>query len=465
MRLSIKFLLLCFLFLLTSCAQEEARNSDQFNLKQEINELVNNPDKKPTEISGLQMVLIKNGEIVFEHAQGTARRTENAEVALNIDHKVRIASISKFVLTIAFMSLVEEGKVDLDADISKYLGFKLRNPNFPDRMITARHVLAHASSIRDGSYYFLEIDDDFQDFFLPGTDELSANHYEDGKHFASGANQGPGDYFTYSNLNFGIISGIVENVSGKRMDLFVKEKIAAPLDLNISFNACDLYIDNFSSLATLYRRGDGGETWDTDGPWLEQVDGSSIGCFYGSERYKRGETPDPSILDGYKVGRNPTLFSPQGGLRASAKDLAVIMQVLLNDGKYGSQQIISKASIDQMMTPVWQYDDALKNGHTGGEAAPGDPDANGMMTTYGLSTHIIDLKNWGLSTQSHKLYGHLGSAYGLQGQFWFDPVTKDGFTALVTGLGDDPTKAENTVPLFAIEEAVLKLGLKGLEIY
>ena len=460
--LSFLFLITCSL-LLASCANEKADDSNQANLKRKLHDLVYNEEKRPTEISGLQMVLIKNGRVVFEHAEGLARRKEGAAVPLTIDHKVRVASISKFVLTMAFMSLVEERKVHLDADISDYLGFELRNPNFPDRKITARQVLAHVSSIRDGSYYFMGIEDDYRDFFRLGTNPLSAAHYDDGNHFASEPNQGPGDFFTYSNLNFGIISGIVENVSGQRMDLFVKENLFDPLNLKSTFNVCSLHENGFSALATLYRRGDGGLTWDPAGPWVEQVDGDPVRCFYEGAVYERGDVPDFSILNTYEPGKNPTLFSPQGGLRASAKDLAVLMQVLLLDGKMGSRQIISKSTINEMMTPVWQYNEELKNGHTGGEAAIGDPKADGMMTAYGLSTHIVDLKDWGLTQESRKLYGHLGAAYGLQGQFWFDPVSRDGIIAFVTGLGDNPDKAEKTTPLFAIEEVLLRLGLEGLD--
>lgn len=96
-------------------------------------------------------------------------------------------------------------------------------------------------------------------------------------------------------------------------------------------------------------------------------------------------------------------------------------------------------------------------------SAEGDKTAEGMMTAYGLSTHIVDLKDWGLSTESRILYGHLGSAYGLQGQFWVDPVKKDGIITFITGVGDDPGKAKATIPLYAIEEVLLKLSLKGLD--
>ena len=105
----------------------------------------------------------------------------------------------------------------------------------------------------------------------------------------------------------------------------------------------------------------------------------------------------------------------------------------------------------------------LHNGHTGGESAEGDKTAEGMMTAYSLSTHIVDLKDWGLSTESRILQGHLGSAYGLQGQFQVDPVKKDGIITFITVVGDDPGKAKATIPLYAIKEVLLKLSLKGLD--
>lgn len=467
MPLSRIFTALLFSMTLVACSNEtekQIKNSPHSVLQSELTNLVEIDGTSPTEISGLQMILIKNGEIVFEHAAGAARRLDNEIIPLTNDHKVRIASISKFVLTAAFMTLVEEGKVDLDADISDYLGFELRNPNFPNRKITTRQVVSHTSSIRDGAYYFIGLSENFQDFFIPdGKGDRSAEHYDNGNHFAQNDDQGPGDYFTYSNLNFGILSGIAEKVSGQRMDIFVKERLLDKLGLTSSFSVCNLHSNNFENLATLYRRGDGGETWNPDGPWIEQVDGDPIRCYYESESYARGETPDLLPLDNYKLGQNPTLFSPQGGLRASSRDLAIIMLMLLNDGMHNGEQVLAKSSISEMMKIVWKYNSNLNNGHTGGESAEDDKTAQGMMTAYGLSTHIVDLKDWGLSDESRTLYGHLGSAYGLQGQFWFDPSKDEGIITFITGVGEDPSNAEATIPLYAIEEVLLKLGLKGLD--
>lgn len=452
-------LLLALIQILSGCE----KTADEFDLKATLDELVYNPSSAPTEIPGIQMILIKNGEIAFEHAAGWARINEDGNTPLTNDHKVRVASISKLILTMSFMTLVEEEIVDLDTDISTYLEFDLRNPNFPNIPITVRQLLAHTSSIRDGSHYFMGINGNFRDFFIADESDESAYHFENGAHFASYDNQGPGEYFTYSNLNFGILAGIIENVTQTRMDLFVKERLFDPLGINATFNVCTLAGSNYSSLATLYRRGNGGETWAPDGPWISQVDDDPILCHYEGDMFARDILPDLSPLETYKFGANPTLFSPQGGLRASSKDLAKLMKLLMNDGCWEGQQIIAKPSIDAMLTPVWNYDETLKNGHTGGEAATNDQNAFGMMTTYGLSTHIIDLKDWDLSEQSHKFYGHLGSAYGLQGQFWYDPITNDGIVAFITGVGDNPSKAQASTPLYAIEEAVLKLSLKELQ--
>ena len=60
------------------------------------------------------------------------------------DDPVRIASISKLVVAIGVMRLVEAGRLDLDRDVSEWLGWRLRNPAFPDRPISLRHAdVAH----------------------------------------------------------------------------------------------------------------------------------------------------------------------------------------------------------------------------------------------------------------------------------------------------------------------------------
>src|SRR5690242_10835808 len=65
------------------------------------------------------------------------------------DDPVRVASVSKLGTAIGVMKLVEEGKLDLTGDASRWLGWSLRNPWFPDRPITLGMLLSHTSSVRE----------------------------------------------------------------------------------------------------------------------------------------------------------------------------------------------------------------------------------------------------------------------------------------------------------------------------
>src|SRR5579875_3002505 len=72
-------------------------------------------------------------------AQGEADRLTGRKVT--IDDPVRVASVSKLVTAIRVMQLVDEGKVDVTGDVSKWLGWRLRNPAFPDRPMTLTMLL------------------------------------------------------------------------------------------------------------------------------------------------------------------------------------------------------------------------------------------------------------------------------------------------------------------------------------
>jgi CubicO group peptidase (beta-lactamase class C family) len=437
----------------TTMTQTEHALAGESRLDKGLDTIVSGVIEGSPELAGLQVVVLRNGEVVYEYAGGFARRTEQGEIALTADHKVRVASISKLVVAIGLMRLVESGAVDLDADISRYLGFTLRNPNFAETPITLRMVLSHTSSIRDGGRYWLEAGSRFETFFLPGQE-----FYDDGVHFASGEGQEPGAYFAYSNLNFGIVAAVIERVSGQRFDRFMRKQVLQPLGLEASYNVCDLSATQPDTMATLWRRGVGGEIWRPDEDWVPQLDHEQLYCHYGREPVGRGEDPG-EILPGYTMGENPTLFSPQGGLRASARDLSVIGRMLLDGGRYGDKRILEEQTVRDMFTSHWRYDPALKNGELQENPDPADPEPAPTFTEFGLSVHVADLQEWGLTENARTVYGHLGEAYGLLGLFWVDPKNGDGLFALITGLGDDPAKHPGESPLHRPEEEIMRWWL------
>ena len=90
-----------------------------------------------------------------------------------------------------------------------------------------------------------------------------------------------------------------------------------------------------------------------------------------------------------------------------------------------------------------------------GEAEPGSA-VDGLMTSYGLSVHRIDMRGWGFDEGPKLLLGHLGEAYGVLSHALIDPVSGDGIATIITGTADDPAKHPGHSPLYRVEEAVVQ---------
>ncbi len=396
-------------------------------------------------LSGLQVTLLERGKVVESHALGIARITDGEVVALRRDHKVRVASISKLLVALGIMRLVETSRLDLDTDVSDYLGWQLRNPAFPAQAITVRQLLSHTSSIRDGDRYFIAAGRGaLRDFFDPASE-----FWDQGRHFATREGEAPGRFFTYANLNFGVLGELIEGLSGQRFDQYMTKEVLSPLGLTASFNPCDVGAEY---LATAFRKRDAAGAWNTAGDWVAQVDGSPLSCFYGA-----AELADPdAFLAGYAPGRNASLFSPQGGLRASADDLATVLGMLAARGAIDRGRLLSERSVQDMLRPSWILNSRRDNGNSAGEAEPGGPTA-GLMTAYGLSVHLIDMRAWGFDKGPARLVGHLGEAYGVLSHALLDPETGDGIVSIITGTADDPARSPpGHSPLYRVEEELLR---------
>ena len=107
---------------------------------------------KENKAVGLAVAVVKGGKIVYVGSFGK-KNIEN-DVDLKKDDLFRIASISKSFTTTALMTLVDKGLVDINQDVSELIGFKVRNPKFPDIPITLKMLLSHTSSLRDAAGYF-----------------------------------------------------------------------------------------------------------------------------------------------------------------------------------------------------------------------------------------------------------------------------------------------------------------------
>lgn len=379
-----------------------------------------------TKVPGLGVIVFKDGREVYSHFVGRRHigaSSGGKDEPVTRNTRFRVASVSKTVTGLAVMQLVQEGKIQLDEDISHYLGYSLRNPNAPTVPITVRMLLSHTSSLRDGRTYSLPPSVPIRDYFKPGTS------YYHPSHFASKWQQ-PGTYFTYANINYGVLGTIIEKVTGERFDRYMKRHILTDLETEASFFPATLSPAAFKELGTVYRKNRG-SSWNEFGPWIPQVDDF------------RGRQPSPALapsgysLSSYKVGTNGTIFAPQGGLRISYEELSHVLRLLINKGTFNGKRILSSSLVREMMTPQWTYTAAHKNGDT----------YNGSIEGYGLALYPIKGTGTSRVVKDHvlDLWGHTGEAYGLLAGVFVVPGTQNGFLYIMNGEAiaedDDPRSA------------------------
>ncbi len=310
---------------------------------------------------GLSVAVVKNGSIIYTNSFGLKNIEKNVPLK---DHELfRIASISKSFSATSIMQLVEAGKVSLNDDFSNLIGFKIRNPKYPNTVITLKMVLSHTSSINDKEGYF---DFDSINPFKNSNWQNCYNNYE------------PGKGYEYCNLNYNMVGAVIEKLSGTRFDNYIKYKILEPLGIYGGY--CVDSLDN-SRFVTLYNYN----------PEVKKFVASPGAYAPRSEEFKN-----------YTMGYSTPLFSPTGGMKISAVDLAKYMAMHMNKGKYEGIEVISKESAEMMQTAV-----------SGG---------------YGLALHTSNNLIPGKT-----MIGHTGSAYGLYSAMFFNPDEKFGMVVITNG--------------------------------
>ncbi len=333
--------------------------------------------------------------------------------------KFRIASISKSVTALGLLKLYDDGLFELDDDISDALGYTVRNPQFPSIPITYRMVLSHQSSLQDGTGYNNFLSATFNNNPLPNISELLL---PSGSYYTSNMwrTESPGSYFTYSNINFGLLGALIEKHSGERFDVYMRAEILEPLGMSGSFNIQDL--PDLNDLAVLYRNVGG---------WQAQID-----------NYE-GVYPTPPDLNGYIPGTNGVYFAPQGGLRISAKELGLFTSFLLNNGA-NSDLSISPTTISEMKNIAWDY-----NGSNGDNYF-------GLFNRWGLglqhanATSGDQICNLG---SYDSFLGHPGEAYGLVSDAFFEANQDLQFAMLINGNFNGYQFGDNS-SFYKVEEAV-----------
>jgi CubicO group peptidase (beta-lactamase class C family) len=374
-------------------------------------------------LASLSVLALRGGRVVYERHFGR-RFIDPADRARDLaadgNTLYRVASVSKMVVAIAVLRLVDEGKLALDTDVGEYLGYPVRNPHFPDAAITLRMLLTHTSSLRDDGGYNFPQRLDLRDVLTPG----GGAH---GKGEMWSAHAAPGRWFQYCNLGWGVIGTVVEKATGERFERAARRLVLEPLGMRGGFDPAALPKERVADVATLYRKraaGDDDQPWNPGGPWIPQVDD-----------YSRA-APVSRADAAYVPGTNATLFGPQGGLRASAADLGRVLRMLANGGALDGRRVLSAAAVAEMTRPQWRREGL------NGEA---DYGVRGeRFQAWGLGAQLFtDRSGAGRGDRlvqhgGFTAVGHLGDAYGLTAVAAVDPASGDGLVMLIGGSGFDP---------------------------
>lgn len=226
------FVVLTLLFL-NSTSKSYAQN-----LESNIDSLLE--AKYPSYAPGADFLIAQNGKIIYKKAFGLANLELN--VPMKTDNVFEIGSMTKQFTAISILILLEEGKLNLDDEITHFIADYPTNGH----KITIHHLLTHTSGIKSFTS-MKELNSIAKNDLTPL--ELIDFFKNETMDFA------PGDQFKYNNSGYAILGYIIEKVSGQSYADFVKERIFIPLGMTASqFASHQEVIEN---RASGYRNRDG----------------------------------------------------------------------------------------------------------------------------------------------------------------------------------------------------------------
>ncbi|HVO74615.1 MAG TPA: serine hydrolase domain-containing protein [Ignavibacteriaceae bacterium] len=182
-------------------------------------------EMEKTNTQGLSIAIVRHGEPLWVESFGSTDNTGKKKV--NNKTIFSIESLSKQIAVVAILMAVQDGILDLDVPISKYLpGYKLKSKfdENPQDKITLRHLLSHQAGF---------------DHSLPGDTSKEAKERTLEQHAGKIAEAEliypVGEQFSYSNIGFDLAGYILQKVSGEPFEQYVARKVFRPLGMNNSF--------------------------------------------------------------------------------------------------------------------------------------------------------------------------------------------------------------------------------------
>jgi CubicO group peptidase (beta-lactamase class C family) len=236
-------------------------------------------------VAGGVVIIVKDGKVLFGKGYGYADVKTKKPVSVD-ETMFRPGSVSKLFTCTAVMQLVEAGKLDLDADVNRYIDFVI--PAAFGQPVTLRRIMTHSAGFEEWG----------KDLFVPSAADLEPISDALRGHLPARIFP-PGTMPAYSNYAMTLAGYIVQRVSGEKFEYYVANHIYAPLGMT-----------HASFVQPLP-------------PGLQ-----------------------PLMSSGYALGSGPAMpyefvnGPPAGSMAVSARDIAHFMIAHMQDGKYGDTQIL-----------------------------------------------------------------------------------------------------------------------------
>ena len=353
-------------------------------------------------VAGIQTLIARKGKIV--HFEQVGKLDLDTHSALREDSLFRIYSMTKPITTTAAMILYEEGKLQLDDPVEKYLpAFKNKKVLVDGELIDATHaitireLMSHTAGLTYGIFGNSVIDQKYRVAMFGEGHQFSFNNTTinadaskiktlDDLVSAIGPiplQYQPGTQWVYS-LSVDILGAVVEKVSGQSLDVFMLERLFKPLKMNDTF--FEVPKEKLQRFGTLQAKDAGGKLMVIDRP----------------------KTSD--------FANNVTFFSGGGGLVSSAMDYLRYSQMMLNGGELDGIRILSPTTIDLMTR-----DQLTQSARLGYDPRPGIMGDVSFGLGFGLAVKAPRVRSG--SKGSYRWAGIAGT------DFWIDP--KEDLTAMI----------------------------------
>ena len=258
-------------------------------------------------VAGATVSVVKDGALFFAKGYGFSDVRKGTPVSADRT-LFRIGSTSKLFTWTAVMQLVEQGKLDLDADVNRYIDFKI--PATYPQPITLRHIMTHTPGFEE----------DGRDLFTND----SAKMVPLGRWLAThipGRVRPPGTYSSYSNYATALAGYVVERAGGLPFDDYIEQRILTPLGMKQTSTRQPLRVGLRGDMSKGFQWTGGG---------------------YAPKEFE--------LITG---------AAPAGSMSSSATDMAKFMMAHLNNGSYDGQRILAESTAVRMHARAFGHDARL----------------------------------------------------------------------------------------------------------